>query len=409
MTYSCSGSAPIEAGSDASTRNGELATNRIEGMRIGINGVAMLSPLTGIGQYTFNLARELQLMQLMPWLFYGANWRQAIRATALPGMHAAKNLFKKIIPYPYAAQRFLMQRNFSSGAHRHRIQLYHEPSFMPYRFDGPTVATVHDLSWLRYPETQPAARVRELNRRMPAAMQNAAHILVDSEYVRQEVIAHFGLPEDRISVALLGVAAEFKPLAARLRAPILDAYGLQYGRYILAVSTLEPRKNLLSLIAAFARLPANMRRGYPLVIAGMRGWGDSLRSDSLRQLISRGEVRLTGYVPQGDLPGLYSGARMFVYPSLYEGFGLPPLEAMACGVPVIVSNRASLPEVVGSAGVLTEPLDDAGIAQHMQSLIEDDALHRRLSEAGRKRAETFTWRRCAEETMTAYRRALNML
>jgi alpha-1,3-rhamnosyl/mannosyltransferase len=384
----------------------DVALPKVEELNVAINGIAMLSPLTGIGQYTFNLVREMQDLRLKPWMFYGTDWKQELRAAALPGMTTAKSAFKRLMPRPYVIQRFLLQQMFSRGAKRCQFDLYHEPNFMAYRFNGPTVVTVHDLSWLRYPETQPAARVREMNRVMPQAMKSAAHILVDSEFVKQEVMEYYGLAEDRITTTLLGVATDFRPLTAAQCTVVLDRYRLQHGRYILAVATLEPRKNLASLIAAFEHLPDTLRRRYPLVIAGMRGWGDSVMSDALRKMIARGEVRLTGYVPQSDLPRLYAGARMFVYPSLYEGFGLPPLEAMASGVPVIVSNRASLPEVVGNAGILTEPLDDLRIVQHMRALIEDDALHGHLANAGRLRAKQFTWRRCAMETLAVYRRVI---
>jgi alpha-1,3-rhamnosyl/mannosyltransferase len=401
-------------GVDPSTMGGTEAQNddalpAVEDMRVAINGIAMLSPLTGIGQYTYNLVRELHDLRLSPWLFYGTDWKRELRAMALPGMTTAKSTFKRLVPRPYVVQRFLLQQMFSRGARRHRFDLYHEPNFMAYRFNGPAVVTVHDLSWLRYPETQPAERVREMNRVMPEAMKTAAHILVDSEFVKHEVMDYYGLPEERITTTLLGVAAEFQPLGAIACTPVLDRYRLQYGRYILAVATLEPRKNLASLVAAFEHLPDTLRRRYPLVIAGMHGWGDSVMSDALRKMIARGEVRLTGYVPQADLPRLYAGARMFVYPSLYEGFGLPPLEAMACAVPVIVSNRASLPEVVGNAGILTEPLDDLRIVQHMRALIEDDTLHAHLAKAGLLRARQFTWRRCAMETLGVYRRTLDEL
>jgi len=384
----------------------DAALPKVEDLNVAINGIAMLSPLTGIGQYTFNLVREMQDLRLKPWMFYGTDWKQELRAVALPGMTTAKSAFKRLMPRPYVVQRFLLQQVFSRGAKRHQFDLYHEPNFMAYRFNGPAVVTVHDLSWLRYPETQPAARVREMNRVMPQAMKTAAHILVDSEFVKQEVMEHYGLAEDRITTALLGVSTDFRPLSAAQCAAVLDRYRLQHGRYILAVATLEPRKNLASLIAAFEHLPDTLKRRYPLVIAGMRGWGDSVMSEALRKMIARGEVRLTGYVPQADLPKLYAGARMFVYPSLYEGFGLPPLEAMASGVPVIVSDRASLPEVVGNAGILTEPLDDLRIVQHMRALIEDDALHGHLASAGLQRAKQFTWRRCAMETLAVYRRVI---
>ncbi len=384
----------------------EAQLPRIEDMRVAINSIAMLSPLTGIGQYAYNLVRELQDLRLAPWLFYGASWSRELRAMTLPGMETAKTVFKRVVPNPYVVKRFLLQQTFSRGVKRHGIALYHEPNFMSYRFDGPAVVTVHDLSWLRYPETHPAERVREMNRIMPRAMESAAHVLVDSDFVKREVMEHYGLPEARITTTLLGVSTEFQPLSAQQCAAPLDRYRLQYGRYILAVATLEPRKNLSSLIAAFAQLPDTLRRRYPLVIAGMRGWGESMMTESLRNMIAKGEVRLVGYVAQADLPRLYAGARMFVYPSLYEGFGLPPLEAMACAVPVIASNRASLPEVVGNAGILTEPLDDTRIVQHMRALIEDDALHAHLAKAGRLRARQFTWRKCAMETLAVYRRVL---
>ena len=391
---------------DAAGGNGEAQLPRIEDMRVAINAIAMLSPLTGIGQYAYNLVREMQDLRLAPWLFYVASWSQELRAMTLPGMETAKTVFKRLMPKPYVVKRFLLQQTFSRGVKRHGVKLYHEPNFMSYRFDGPAVVTVHDLSWLRYPETHPADRVREMNRVMPRAMDSAAHVLVDSDFVKREVMEHYGLPEGRITTTLLGVSTEFRPLTAEQCAAPLDRYRLQYGRYILAVATLEPRKNLSSLIAAFAQLPDTLRRRYPLVIAGMRGWGESMMSESLRNMIAKGEVKLVGYVAQADLPKLYAGARMFVYPSLYEGFGLPPLEAMACAVPVIASNRASLPEVVGNAGILSEALDDSRIAQHMRALIEDDALHAHLAKAGRLRARQFTWRKCAMETLAVYRRVL---
>jgi alpha-1,3-rhamnosyl/mannosyltransferase len=378
-------------------------------MRVGINGISMLSPLTGIGQYTFNLVRAMQSLQLSPWMFYGKDWRQEVRTQPLPGIGVVKDLIKRVVPRPYVVSRYLMQRVFTRGAQQHRLQLYHEPNFMAYRFNGPAVVTVHDLSWVHYRETQPAARVRELERMMPQTMRTAAHVVVNSEFIRQEVIAYYGIEQERISTVLLGVADEFQPRNAEQCAQVLQRFGLQYGRYILAVATLEPRKNLDTLIAAYAQIPDALRSRYPLVIAGMRGWGESLVSANLKQMIARGEVRLTGYVPQEDLPLLYAGARVFAYPSLYEGFGLPPLEAMACAVPVIASRRASLPEVVGDAGILVEAMDDVDIAEQMRKVIEDDALHSRLAQLGQARAQTFSWNQCAAETLALYQQVLRQV
>ena len=378
--------------------------------RLGINGVALLSPLTGIGQYTFHLVRELQqLLQHMPWLFYATGWQQEVRTTALPGVDTWKSIFKSVIPNAYSVSRFLQQHNFSKGIRRHGIQLYHEPNFMAFKYNGPTVVTVHDLSWIRYPEMHPVERVRIMNKIMPAVMKRADHILVDSEFVRQEVISHYGVSAERVTSVLLGVQPDFKPSDAAACATVLEPHGLCHGEYILAVGTLEPRKNLSTVFDAYAQLPDAMRRRYPLVVAGGSGWRMESFSDRLQHMVAQGELILTGYVPQDHLPRLYAGARMLVYPSLYEGFGLPPLEAMACGVPVIASNRTSLPEVVGDAGILVEPMDDAGIAQHMRQLIDDDEHYLRISMAGRQRAQRFTWHKCALETLGVYQKVLTAI
>lgn len=374
-------------------------------VRVGINAVPILSPLTGVGQYTYRLITQLQqLLPQKPWLFYGTVWDQEIRTVASPGARELNNAIKRMLPHPHLVTRFLKQTRFSSGVHQHKINLYHEPAYLAYRFAGPSVVTVHDLSWIRHPETHPAARLREMNRFMPKVIKHATHIMVDSDFVRNEVMSYYGVPGDRVTTVLLGVAPEFQPLDANECSPLLAQFGLQPGQYLLTVGTLEPRKNLSSVIAAFSQLPDGIRQRFPLVIAGMNGWGMERFSSSLRHMISNGEVRLLGYVAQSELPAVYSGARLFVYPSLYEGFGLPPLEAMACGVPVIASRRASLPEVIGDAGLLVEPLDVDTIAQQMHALIEDVELHALLSQSGHKRAQGFTWSKFAYETMAVYRK-----
>jgi alpha-1,3-rhamnosyl/mannosyltransferase len=385
----------------------QLRSDVISGVRLGINAVPLLGPLTGVGQYTYRLIAEMQqLMPQQPWLFYGTSWDTRVRTAAPAAVRQVNNAIKRLLPRPHVIARFLKQTRFSAGVKANGITLYHEPAYLAFRFKGPTVVTVHDISWVRHPETHPEDRVREMNRVMPSVVRRASHIMVDSEFVRREVIDYYGVSPERVTTVLLGVSPEFQPVAPIHCAPVLQQFGLQPGQYLLAVGTLEPRKNLSTVIAAYAQLPDAVRQRYPLVIVGMNGWGMESFSDSLKHMIRRGEVRLPGYVAQADLPALYSGARLFVYPSLYEGFGLPPLEAMACGVPVIASNRASLPEVVGDAGLLVEPLDDGGIAMHMRALIEDDALHARLSTAGRQRAESFTWRKFALETLAIYRKVL---
>ena len=379
---------------------------RLDPARLAIGGTALREPLTGIGHYTVELARALdRRLGGAPFIFYGGEWSRELRSVPPPFDVDLRNAIAARVPEAWRLARWLQQRAFSRGARDHRIALYHEPNFLAYRFAGPTVVTVHDLSWIRYPQTHPGERVRMMNAIVPRAVERAAQVIVDSEFVRGEVIEHFRIPSDRITAVPIGVGPAFHRRSPGDCESILRAHDIRYGSYVLAVGTLEPRKNLASVIRAFALLPESFRRSHPLVVAGASGWRHDDVSRQLERMVAAGEARITGYVSADALPALYSGAALFVYASLYEGFGLPPLEAMACGTPVVASRASSLHEVVGDAGVLVDPLDAQSIADAMRSVLENAALGSRLSAAGPIRAARFTWDRCAEETLAVYERA----
>jgi alpha-1,3-rhamnosyl/mannosyltransferase len=377
-------------------------------IRLAMNGSSLLVPHTGIASYTRNLALALRASgeaELM--MFYGVGWSSEIRSSPLPGSGGLKDAVLKLIPRPYWLRRLgIQQRRFDSGVRRHRFELYHEPAFLPFRFAGPIVITIHDLSPLRYPETHPADRVRNFRQYLPDAIARAARILVDSEFVGREVIGMFGVDAARVRTTHLGVSADYRPRTPAETAPCMAKYGLERGRYIFAVGTLEPRKNLIQAIEAHASLPQAARQRAPLVVAGAKGWITGELEARLDAAERRGDVRWLGYVPAVDLPLLYAAARFLVYPSLYEGFGLPVLEAMASGVPVITSNQASLPEVAGDAAIMVEPRDGASLRDAMLRLLEDDReVHRRI-ELGCAQAAKFTWRTCADRTLAVYREVL---
>jgi glycosyltransferase involved in cell wall biosynthesis len=402
---------PMESATAAATTSqaGPLADSAAEriALRVGINGIPLLSPATGIGQYTRHLAIELgKRLVEPPTLFYGPGWTESVRSASLPGVSTARAAIRRI-PGAIPCARALMQYRFSSGARAERVELYHEPAFLAWRFRGPTVVTVHDLSIVHYAHTHPAERVRRMEQLLPGSVARANHIVVDSEFVRGEVISHFGISPAKVTTTLLGVSPDFAPRTGAECAAALREYDLEPGKYLLTVGTIEPRKNLQTTLSAFSRLPAELRRQYPLVIAGMPGWGESPMGDAFAALRDKGEIRLVGYVPQHVLPLLYAGACAFAYPSLYEGFGLPPLEAMASGVPVIVSDRSSLPEVVGDAGVKLSPDDVEGMTEHLQRFIEDADARNAAIAAGLVQAAKFTWAACAEETLRAYKLALS--
>ncbi|MHB1360265.1 MAG: glycosyltransferase family 4 protein [Rhodocyclaceae bacterium] len=325
-------------------------------------------------------------------------------ALALQGVYG---LARRLLPKPRAVKNLIEAAAFRYHARRLPADcLYHEPNFLPQAFAGPTVVTVADLSCFDHPDTHPIERVRILERELPGALQRADHVIVISEASSQALRRWFDVDLARISVTHLAADARFRPYSAALLAPLLATRGLTPGGYVLSVGTLEPRKNLTTLFAAYAGLPAVLRQRYPLIVVGTRGWHDKALMKSASKLIGRGELRLLGYVDDALMPTLYAGAAAFAYPSRYEGFGLPALEAMASGVPVITGNLTSLPEVVGDAGIMVDPDDADALAAYLRQLLEDRDYAENLGRRGLVRARTFSWQRCARETVAVYEKVL---
>jgi glycosyltransferase involved in cell wall biosynthesis len=270
-----------------------------------------------------------------------------------------------------------------------------------------TVVTTHDLGYLRYPEAHPLSRRLYLRSSTRWNAWRATRILADSEATRRDIVTYCRVPAGKIDVAYLGVSPRFAPVEdrARLRSTA-TRYGID-GPYLLYVGTIQPRKNLLRLIDAWAAYVASVpSTPVTLVIAGKRGWLTEqieLRAAE-RGIVKR--VRFTGYVAADDLPALLSGAVAFLLPSLYEGFGLPVLEAQACGTPVLTSTTSSLPEVAGDAAVLVDPADTAAIREGIARLLEDVELREQLRARGLARVAGWTWERTARQTLATFKAAL---
>nr|WP_218572686.1 glycosyltransferase family 1 protein [Pseudomonas sp. R-28-1W-6] len=372
---------------------------------VAFNASILRAPRTGIGQYLVELVRALATdPEFEPWLFNGWNWQAQLPAAALPGYSRLSALVKRGVPNAYALRRLVEQRRFSRKAAC--ADLYHEPSLWPFEFDGPMVMTLHDLTHVRFPQTQPADRLAAIERHAARGVERAQRILVDSQFIADEVCAHYGVPAERIVVAPLGCAARFHPRAPEQLAARLAALGLQAGRYLLCVGTLEPRKNLQLALRAYERLPAALRERYPLVLAGMPGWRAEQLAEPLQRALASQQVRLLGYQDDNALAELFAGARLLLFPSLYEGFGLPVLEAMASGTPVILSRGSALSEVAGEAGLYIDPQNEVVCAAAIQLLVEDQARWLALREAGLTQAQAYSWQRCAQITAGVYREAV---
>lgn len=265
-----------------------------------------------------------------------------------------------------------------------------------------SVFTIHDLIFRFFPEYHLPLNRRFLGLMLPKFMQRADAIIAVSEHTRRDVTKLMGIPAEKIRVIYEGVHPSFRRIENRAGLERVRATYHLPPRFILFFSTIEPRKNLVTLLDAYAALLQQEAQTLPLVVAGRKGW---LYQETLQHLHDLGlneRVQLTDWIAHDDVPALLNLADVFVYPSLYEGFGLPPLEAMACGTPVISSNASSLPEVVGDAGILVEPKDVQGLAQAITRVLQDDALRQALRAKGLAQASQFTWERAARETLAVY-------
>jgi glycosyltransferase involved in cell wall biosynthesis len=357
---------------------------------------ALTPPLSGIGRYTWELTSGLAQMPEIEQLRYFRNGQWVSDPAALLSggqVHRKKPLFK----YPKWSTDMYWK-------HTCKGDVFHSPNYFLPDYADRGVVTVHDLSVFKYPETHPVERVNQFEKLFHQTLQVASHLITDSEVTRQEVISHFSWPSDRITAVHLGVSPLFTPRTSEDLKPVLQRYGLNPGAYTLCVSTIEPRKRIDKLLAVYGRLPANILAQYPLVLIGGKGW----QSDHLHTLIEAaqqaGWLRYLGYVDEADLPAMYAGAHLFVYPSIYEGFGLPVAEAMASGVPVITSNRSTLPEVSAGAARLVDPddLDDFSIA--IEAAIVDLVWRKQAKENGLQVSSKYDWDLCLKKTVDVYRK-----
>lgn len=265
--------------------------------------------------------------------------------------------------------------------------------------------TCHDLISIFFPENLPLASRLFYSKWEPFSYQRANKIIAISEHTKKDIMALLKIPENKIRVIHLAASSDFRPITSKR---VLSRVKKKYNtgqNFFLHVGTLEPRKNLSFLVRAYA-LAVREGVNANLVITGKKGWYYEGLFKLVDDLHLKDKVHFTGYVEEKDLPALYSAAKAFVFPSLYEGFGLPPLEAMACGTPVISSNTSSMPEVVGNAGILISPKDERVWARNMINIYKDEALARTLGEMGVRQAKKFSWEEAARKTIAVYAEVL---
>jgi glycosyltransferase involved in cell wall biosynthesis len=373
-------------------------------MTIYIDVSAAVHRRAGLGRYAENLTRALipRLTHKLA-LFY--NREKGV--TLPPGL---EHLPSRTVALSYKSWRMLVWAGQLARIPFNRLTpdaaLFHaaEHLLLPLK-DVPTVLTVHDLIFRYMPEHHKPLNRWYLNLTMPLYCRRADHIIAVSEATRHDIINAYHIPPEKISVIYEAADPRFEP---QLRT-VVEAMRARYHlpeQYLLYVGTIEPRKNLTRLLKVWESL-YQAHEVPPLVIVGQQGWLTGDFFEALENSPAREGVLLTGYIEDSDLPALYSGATAMVFPSLYEGFGLPPLEAMACGTPVLCSNVSSLPEVVEDVALTFDPTDDEAMAQALRRIVRDKALHDTLKEQGLCQAARFSWGRAAQETKRVYEQVLS--
>lgn len=284
--------------------------------------------------------------------------------------------------------------------------LWHFTNYIAPPTRKPFALSVLDLSFVKHPDFTEPANLEYLRRFLPDSLERANHIITISESSRDDLIKEYQLPLDKVTVTHLAADPSFaRAVTDQESSRIKEKYGIE-GDYFLAVGTLEPRKNLKNLFLAFAA--SRKATTEQLVVVGGQGWLFDETEALLKKLGLGSRVILTGYVPKGELPVLYSGAKLFVFPSHYEGFGMPVLEAMLAGTPVICSNTSSMPEVGGAAALYFDPDDTKALRLALERVLTDGDLRMRLADAGREQAAKFSWAETARKTLGVYHKALGL-
>ena len=375
-------------------------------MRIALSGWFWTYPNTGSGQYLRCLLKAL--VEHHP--------DTTFMLLAPPDRVAGQEIIPGISPIPVPAPRGALgkvwweQIALPLAVRRSKADLLHVPYWGPPLFSSvPVIATVHDLIPLLLPEYRGSRAVRLYTRLVSLTARRAALLLTDSNASRADILQHLRVTSTRVQAIPLAVDESYSPKGCPEDVELLQALGLEPG-YILYLGGFDSRKNLRAVFGAFAKVRREMGGAARLVVAGRLPTHDSAFAPDPRRLMQEAglepdAVHFTGFVPESTKPALYRGARAFFFPSRYEGFGLPPLEALACGVPVVGSATSSIPEVVGKAGFLTDPDDIDGMAEALLRLLHEEALRQTLHRCAVEQAAQFSWEKTAQATYTAYRQA----
>ena len=370
--------------------------------KIIINTIPLLSSLTGIGRYCYEISKYIEKNKIYDATFhYGYNSKELILNNSKKEVKYIKSI---IVSVPFLKRIIIKLIAIYSKAFVRTYDLYWEPNFIPNRFikSKKMVTSVHDFSFILHKDFHPKERIKYFEENFFKNIYRSDIIITGSKFSKQEILDRLDFKEENVRVIYHGVRHDvFKKT---------DTIKLDFDlpkKFIFSVGSIEPRKNLIGLLSAYNNLEDEIKQEYKLVIAGFKGW----ENKEIMQIIEKNKEFITylGYISDEELAAVYNKASCFVYPSFYEGFGLPPLEAMACGTPVVCSNVSSLPEVGGEAVVYCDPYSVKDIKNKIESVLLDENLQKELSLKGLEQAQKFTWEKSAQEHIKIFNELLETI
>ena len=395
-------------------------------MRAVLGADPLFQPATGIANYTRNLASHLLALKLVDELtlyasgalITGERLDSLIDSSheSAPGQRShpasASNggllytLRNYLTSHRWALRAYqsLMPLVDRARLHPYRDAVFHSPNYLLPAFAGPTVVTIHDLSIQRYPEYHPVERVRFLDARIKEAAATATHIITDSTCVRAEILEQFGIDEARVTAIPLAAGEQFKPRSEEDCRAVLEALKIRFKKFFFFASTIEPRKNLLRICAAYRALRETGRTDWPIIFAGGAGWKSDAEHQDIQSLVQRGWAQYLGFVDAATLPILYSAAGALVFPSIYEGFGLPALEAQQSGTRVVTSRGSAMAEFSSEHDLLVDPLEVDSLIEGMASAVESESLV--YGSALQSSGSELSWQNTARLTADVYEKVL---
>lgn len=359
-----------------------------------INGI-QIGNRSGTGRYTEELVKALLNIPENLLIYLCSSIKLTTASTRLNYIN---------LPREKLLAKFLLSSYIKSFIDSHKVDIIHHPAFYgPISHEIPTLITVHDLAFLENPNWFPYYISTYYKITIPRSILRADMVITDSQYIAQQIKKHFNVPDAKIRTIYLGVSELFKPVSSQEISKIKEKYRLP-SRYLLYLGTLEPRKNIPNMLRGWGKSFPTTRT--PIVLIGRKGWKTGEIYKTINKSPYKEHIQLLGYVPDEDIPSIICGAEAFVYLSFYEGFGLPPLEAMKCGIPVIASNSGSLKEILSNYAILVNPNDVDNISESIVKIIEDETLKQHLVANGIIYANSFTWEKTAIETHKVYKQCI---